>query len=91
MKPIEEGCLAVIVRSSVPENIGKSVRVGKFVGTPPVEESENVVWDGEGLWWEIDRSIISNYGDHVYYAREDYLIRIDGLDETIDEQMEETV
>jgi len=41
MKPIEEGCTAIVTDSFLPENIGKIVRVGKYIGKVDSFEDEN--------------------------------------------------
>lgn len=51
MKPIEEGCLALVVNGH-PKNIGKTVTVGKHLGQPEDTQSDY------GDWWEISDLLI---------------------------------
>lgn len=81
MKPIEEGCLAMIIRS-VAGNDGKIVRVGKFVGEAPLS-----AWLRGNDNWEVDPPITASHGFVVSYVRECQLMRIDS-DEESNEQFE---
>ena len=73
MKPIEEGCLAMVVNSTRPENLGKVGTVGKFLGAVPgFRSNEN---------WEFSTPITSMHGYSVRHFRGDWLMRIDGYEE----------
>lgn len=73
MKPIEEGCLAILI--NCPKQAGKVVTVGKYLGEPAIMVAGN-------QHWEVDCSI--SYGGGLRPTRftnsadEFYLMRIDG-------------
>ena len=73
---IETGCMAVVINGAMPNdpktNIGKCVTVGKFLGK---------VSGFPGIRWEVDRPMNSITGGVNFHSREDWLMRIDGLDE----------
>jgi len=67
-KPIEEGCLALIIKSKA-GNSGE-VRVGKYIGVVPEFFG--------GDYWEVDRPVRTLHGNIDYCYREAWLMRIDG-------------
>jgi hypothetical protein len=71
---IEKGCLAIVVDSSRPENLGKVVTVGEFLGrVSPVEGDDQ---------WAVDvRQLCNNGTTAVFFQREKNLMRIDNYDE----------
>jgi len=74
MKPIEEGCLALVIKSTA-GNEGKSVTVGKFLGYVP--------WYLDSDRWEVDRPMNCVYRGKIkdikcYHLSENQLMRIDG-------------
>jgi hypothetical protein len=82
MKPIEEGCKAVIVNSAA-GNDGIVVTVGKFIG----DKKEWVY----GSHWEIDKTITSRRGQRINFIAEAQLRRIDDEDTTTWEHVAETI
>ena len=68
---IESGCLALIVNSTVQENIGKCVTALRFIG-----EVKGFIGVDR---WETDGAIMGNHGSIVNHQREAYLMRIDGI------------
>lgn len=87
LKPIEAGCLAVIIKAFVPENNGKVVRVGKFLGdNPPVADDAHMPFP---RCWEIDTVIPTDTGYLVKCAPEYNLLRIDGEDFSDETETEE--
>ena len=88
MKPIEEGCLAILI--NCPKQSGKVVTVGKYLGAP-------VIMVGGCRHWEVDCSI--SYGRFLRPKRftnsidEFYLMRIDGeeFEEEIERELEEVL
>ena len=73
LKPIETGCMAIIIGGERGAYAGMQVRVGAFLG-----ELEG--WAGKRRW-AIDKSLKSRYGDQVNHRQECNLLRIDGHDE----------
>lgn len=74
MKPIEPGCLALVVKSSA-GNTGKTVRVSHFLGTVPelpTPKYSNV--------WYVSPKLRSSRGEWLPYANESQLMRIDDMD-----------
>lgn len=71
LKPIESGCLAVIIRSKA-GNEGKVVRVGNYLG--------KVVGFGGVNRWEIDIILRTDKGNTCNHVQEAWLMRIDGED-----------
>lgn len=71
LKPIEPGCLAVIIRSKA-GNEGKVVRVGNYLG--------KVIGFGGDNRWEIDITLKTNLEKLCNHVREEWLMRIDGED-----------
>ena len=88
MRPIEKGCLAISYGCLIPENNGKVVTVGKFLG---------IVLDfGIQDRWEVDKAFKSQTAignvacEDVYHLPEKSLMRIDGGEyEEGEEQQEE--
>lgn len=92
MKPIEPGCLAVVVRTNLDnyENVGKVVRVGKFLG--------NNYKTFKGRIWSVDIPLRVHHrwssGEvtvaYERLAHEHNLMRIDDgeFDKEQDEQIE---
>ena len=74
MEPIEEGCLAVIIRSYA-GNAGKEVTVGKFIGGVPGFRHTDI--------WEVDIFLDTIFGERVQHCPESNLLRIDGYEETV--------
>lgn len=77
MKPIQVGCWALIVKASVPTNIGKKVQVIAHDPSCP----DGLVWEIQGnnlksLKGKTDKLIDCT----VTWARNDSLMRIDGYD-----------
>lgn len=89
LKPIEPGCLAVIIGARVPENNGKVVRVIEYVGD--YVQNHPLMYR-----WRIDtklRAAVESGGELFYYCLIDHvaecqLLRIDGED--FQEDVEET-
>ena len=83
MKPIEAGCLAVVV-SGCDQAVGSIVTVVRFVGA----------LDGHDRVWEVDRALPANDslgrfdGRMTKMATEQCLLRIDGYWETEDVEEE---
>lgn len=72
---IEEGCLAVVVQTAVPENLGKLVRVGKFVGKVfPYAGTDR---------WEVDIDMLSTKGTLARHQRESHLLRVTDMTDTV--------
>lgn len=78
---IEKGCLALVINSACPENIGKCVTVGNFLG-----RYEDFI---DNDLWEVDVLQNTSYGWHgeypgegVYAQSEKNLIRIDNHHES---------
>lgn len=92
-KPIEPGCLAVVIGDVPHTNNGKFVVVGNFLGLLEDFSEE------DGPYWEVDTplAVVSEYDDSVVeryanVAAERCLLRIDGEDfehEWIAEELEE--
>lgn len=80
---IEKGCLAIVVNSYCPENLGKVVTVGNFIGAKDWLEGDDV--------WEVDVAQMTTSGEEVYSQRECNLLRIDSYDQDMynDEQIEQ--
>ena len=79
LKPIETGCLAMIIKSRA-GNEGKIVRVGKFIG--------KVLGFGGTRCWECDITLLTSNGTFCNHIREDWVMRIDGEDfSTEDEEI----
>lgn len=56
-KPIEPGCLAIIIKSKKTENVGRVVRVLTFLGYPirlPLNTRAEYLIPFEGQYWSID-------------------------------------
>lgn len=89
MKPIKEGCLAVTINCSIPENNGIGVTVGKFLGAASFDFGDDA--------WEVDKIIKKcNYytdkpldSDYIISGR--YLLRIDGGDFEEEAEQEEVL
>ena len=87
MKKIEEGCLALVVGGRVKENLGKIVRVGKFIGK---YNNPDHIFMGDD-WWEVDKLMIMRYENSLFLndtykfalQRESNLMRIDEFPEEI--------
>jgi len=78
---IQEGCLAVVVKSRT-GNIGKTLRVIKPIG-------KVYSFVGEDRW-SVDRPMRCLFGPDVYHMRESALMRIDGLKEKEENKESET-
>lgn len=71
---IEPGCEALIISGAVPENIGKSVKVGNCIGQiPGFVKAE---------FWEVSPPLRSTFGRLIGVARREQLMRIDGFSES---------
>jgi len=84
MKPIEKGCLALIIKSNA-GNEGITVIVGNFIGAIDG-------WGGVDNW-EIDKSLPSMLGNAVpMHYRGSWMIRIDNYQpyQEIEQKKEET-
>lgn len=66
---IKEGCMAIVTKGHCIENIGKLVKVGKCVGSPPG------LYDG--IWWEVNIPMKTIHGNYIHMQREDHMQRID--------------
>jgi len=77
MKPIEEGCLALIIVDDG-ANSG-TVTVGRFIGKP------DLAFD-DSDYWEVDRPMMFSDGKTYCYLRESHLMRID--DEEFEDECE---
>ncbi len=71
MKPLEPGCLAMIINSRIGNN-GKVVTVGDFLG----EVKTHVGTD----FWEVSPGILTNRGRISHFGHESQLMRIDDFD-----------
>ena len=83
MKPIETGCLAIISWSTFPENVGKTIEVGKFA-------AYTSKW-GRCWWGHCSSPIKGTFGvqpSSNFIYPEQHLLRIDGHEETEDEKAE---
>jgi hypothetical protein len=80
MKPIEEGCRAVICKGVYK---GMIVRVGRYIGVIPNYKGKDV--------WEIDKPVKTTHNRTVYFKNGDYLQRIDDEDTTTWEHVAETI
>lgn len=85
MKPIEEGCLAIII-NSIAGNNGICVTVGKFIGELPDYEYPDL--------WEVDKALKSIDGWGVTYegdrmCAERQLLRVDGEEFAEDKELME--
>lgn len=88
MKPIEEGCKAVIVNSRGGNN-GKIVNVGKFIGDPKI--SGYISPEQSRSHWEISPPLPSVSGSIGNTVSEYLLLRIDDEDTTTWEHVAETI
>lgn len=79
LKPIEPGCLAVIIRSDA-GNEGKVVRVLKYIG--------KIKGFAGADYWETDTPINSTIGEMFRLSRESCMMRIDGEDFSHEEREE---
>jgi hypothetical protein len=70
MKPIEPGCLCVVIRSFCGHQ-GKTLTVIKQVDQPTDVE------DISGQWWETDKDLSCSWDSSPCWP-ESYLMRIDG-------------
>ena len=82
-KEIEPGCLAVVIRSARPENLGKSVTVGKYIGEFPDIDHEDL--------WEVSKMMVTNRGKKYPYMAEENLLRIDNYQQTKTKEREAIV
>jgi len=94
LMPIEEGCLAVIIKSGKdPRNIhigGSVVRVGVCVGDAPKSANGDYFFANGVPMWEIDMPVFFDYGEQPdHLMGEPCLMRIDGLKE--DQSLEQGV
>lgn len=80
---IEEGCLAVVINSAVPKNIGKCVTVLKYIGKVPMFEFKDL--------WAVSEPMTTNWGTEECYQRECNLMRIDGIKDSKTIKIAETV
>lgn len=80
MRPIEEGCLAIVIGSIIPENNGLCVSVGKYLGDINHIREERL--------WEVDRYLIYrvlHQGNPIGFDKQNFcpeknLMRIDDPD-----------
>lgn len=77
---IEKGCLALIIRSAA-GNEGKCVTVGDYLG-----EVYGYIGDGR---WEVDILLRNTSGNYCNHIPESFLMRIDGLEENIEQECTE--
>lgn len=77
MKPIEKGCLALIVHSKA-GHAGKTVTVGSYLGAVKG-------WYPDGRW-EIDREVAGTNGEMKRHYPGKWLMRIDGYKEETKER-----
>ena len=80
---IEEGCLAIVINSYTPSNIGKCVTVLKYVGEVCRFEYKDL--------WAVSEPMTTNLGNKEYYQREVNLMRIDGIKDSETTKIAETV
>lgn len=84
MLPIEEGCLAMVVRSAA-GNAGKVVTVGRYIGKVPL-------YDGYDRWSTEEplRGVYTSGAgaEYVYHATQSQLMRIDGGESEEEETQE---
>lgn len=92
IRPLEPGCLAVIIKSEHPEYIGTQVKCIEFTG------QEFLDVDGDLLdYWHVESLIpvlcLDNTGKYIectdFSCAVDCLMRIDGYKETEKEQQRE--
>jgi hypothetical protein len=84
MKPIEEGCRAVIIRDDNYGCAGKECVVGVFLGDAKGTRSDGSLYSGCDYW-----RIFGDFGLKDLISRELDLMRIDGYDESQDEESKE--
>ena len=77
MSNLETGCKAIVIESLCPENVGKIVTVGNFIGTIHEFPACNCVW-------EISQTVICRDGIERFMCDETSLQRIDGNDGLIE-------
>ena len=90
MKPIEPGCLALVL---VGEYSGQVVTVGHRAICGEIAPNGAVYWNGscEHVWL-VYGDVVSKTGGHGWaYAREKSLMRIDGHEEKTKQREAETV
>lgn len=68
MKPLEPGCLAIIINSRIGNN-GKVVTVGNFLGHVKLYLGED--------FWEVSPGILTDRGRISHVGHESQLMRID--------------
>lgn len=83
MKPIETGCLAVVLGAYISSNNGKVVTVGRYLGDIDYFEAPY-----NKDHWEIDTAMITSTGFSTLHIPQFLLMRIDG-DVFTDEEIEE--
>jgi len=71
MQPLERGCLAMIINSSIGNN-GKIVTIGNFLGAIEHYKGDD--------YWEVSPGIITNRGRISHVGHEFQLMRIDDFD-----------
>ena len=70
MKPIEKGCMAIIIDGAGEKrNVGKIVTVGSFIG-----EIEGFCGNNN---WNVDQPILFTGGEYKNFIQQSYLERID--------------
>ncbi len=92
MKPIVQGCLAMIIKSWA-GNEGKVVKVGKYMGFNPEDLSVNDYWEVEG---ELNAVYINFLGNKVGNTKcsavqESCMIRVDGYEKEAEGQIKHDV
>ena len=94
LKPLEAGCLAVMVNcGNTPENVGKVVKCIQRVDFSSKLGEDDL--SEMAVWWEIDKEVTWNHPKGWYApitipaAPEVYLMRIDPDDDQFDEETDE--
>jgi len=91
MKPIEPGCLAMIVSCGVREDLGKTVVVGNYIGKPNIKISNDPRLH---QCWEVSPPVAWIIGGSRVKRRpvcpEAALLRIDGYETEQDVKQEVT-
>ena len=81
-KPIEPGCMAIVINNHTSSNIGKIITVKKFIGNLDKLKLSRWPFNGDD-YWEVDQEIIFTRKGTIEriisipYVREQNLDRID--------------
>lgn len=80
---IEEGCLAMVIPPALGKNVGKVVRIGKYLGKEETADTP----EGVGIaMWEVSPKLTAYHADYGKFLTGNYpeklLLRIDNYQET---------